>query len=305
MIRKKEKNLLLFLFAKNSTHNSYIKIERENTMEKEIVKIIGDLAASFEIENKSELGGIVDKAVAELTALGYKMEDPDVFNTFFTFQQNRFMSSVASRFHMKCKNKNNQFKSDFVFTHYQYLKNNIEKLISMRCGSSCIADRSRTIIREYLNWLITEELYEFNLAEEHFWLPKFGTYKDWFSYCDALCDLYYGNPDKYFETYKYLLLSEIRKYKHLEHTWYLKLRDSEPFAFISTYDEDTTNPLLDEYYQYDEAYLIQKQYIPEELRGKFFDLIDGDVELIKKRHYQYIPESEIEKIYFETKDIYV
>lgn len=270
-------------------------------MEHEMIDIIKNLVDSIEKEDRTTYGELIHKTVSDLDESGYDMKDPDVFNTVFIFKQNNVMNLIAEAFHEPCKKKENQNKANFVFTHYSFLESHIRKLIESRCGFSCVADRTRTIIREYLKWLISDELNEYDPEKEHFWIPKFGMYSDWFLFCDSLYELYYGRLENYLLAYDKLLKCEIHRYKHLKHDWFMKLLDAEPFKFTTTYDENLDNP-LDTYYKQNDMYLVHNMVIPKDLRERFSEptMEDRQTRLLKA-----IPIHEVEKIYYETEEIYI
>lgn len=271
-------------------------------MEHEMNEIMERLLDGFDKSNKDAYAKLVFKTVSNLTESGYDMKDPDVFSTVLVFQQDNVMELIAEEFHEPCKKKENQHKANFVFTHYFFLENHIRKLIESRCGSSCVVDRCRTIIREYLIWLISGELNEFNPEIECYWIPKFGTYKDWFSFCNSLYELYHGKIDNYLVRYQYLTKCSIRTYEHLQHDWYIKLKSEEPFLFMTTYDNNKENPLDNGYYNKKNIYLIPKSIIPDTLKEKCFDPeIDG----IQGKLLSAIRKEDVENIYSETKIIYI
>lgn len=269
-------------------------------MEHEMTEIIERLMENFEKDNTDTYVNLF-KTVSDLTENGYDMKDPDVFHTILVFQQNNAMEQIAEDLHEPCKKRENQHKANFVFTNYDFLENHIRKLIESRCGLGCVADKCRTIIREYLKWLISGELDEFNPEIECYWIPKFGMYSDWFEYCDSLYELYHGRLQNYLEIYNKLLTCEIRRYKHLQHNWFLKLIEADPFKFTTTYDKHIENP-LDDYYTQNDMYLIQKRVIPRNLYERFSEPAADERQM---RLLKAIPIHEVEKIYYETKEIYM
>lgn len=272
-------------------------------MEKEIVNVIEELISAFNAENDAAYGTVIEHTITELNASGHNFGDPDTFNTIFMFQQNNVITAIAKQFHELCKNPRNESMANFVFTNYQYLENHIRVLIESRCGGSCVADRSRTIIREYLKWLVTDELHEFDTEKDHYWLPKFGTYKEWFDYCDSLYRLYYGHTEDYLKMLLKLQAEvKIRRFKHQQHDWNLKLKGAEAFVFMKTYDERTENPLQNEHFESETRYLIPSRTIPDKLKARF---TDSGKEGIKGCSLRAINKSEVENIYFETKEIYI
>lgn len=268
----------------------------------EIKNIIKALCANFDSEYDLNYGDTIKEVVSNLKNTNYKFQDPNVFNTMFACQNEKIVNSIASEFHDPCKDRKNQSKANFIFSHYPFVEGHIRKLIEKRCGFSCVADRCRTIIREYLKWLITGELHEYNKEEEHFWIPKFGTYAEWFSYCDSLYGLYYGYVEDYLNSYQKLLTSEILKYEHKQHDWYMELQDGETFQFMTTYDENNENPLNNEYYQQENNYLIRQSLVPTHLIEQFYD---SDLDGVQGKLLKSIPISNVKRIFHETKIVYL
>lgn len=270
-------------------------------MEHEMNEIIEGILDGFDQSNKDTYDKLIFKTVSDLRETGYDMKDPDVFNTILAFKQDNLMELIVEELHEPCKNKENQHKANFVFTHYSFLENHIRKLIESRSGSCFVADISHSIIKKYLEWLISGKMDEIHIEIESFWVPKFGMYTDWFIYCDALYELYYGLTEHYLVAYENLLKCEIRKYKHLQHDWFMKLVDAEPFQFNTTYDDYVKNP-LNGYCTLNNTYLIRKKVIPKDLIGRFSEPASNErhMTLLKT-----IPIAEVEEVYYKTKEIYM
>lgn len=222
---------------------------------------INEIINSILKDNEKEQEDIIRSVLEKMQESLIDMSDPDHFYTMFIFPLQNASSVLAKNLHENPIDKKNSFKLDFLFTNYGFLSSHIEKLISSRCGSCCVCDCSRNILNIYKTFLLTNIIPEDDFSEEHYWIPKFGTYKEWISYCDSLYELYYGNPLKYLTSYSALVSSDIRKYQHTIHKWFLKWKDGNEYHFYDTYDSDEKNP-LDEYYADNEFYLINKRYLP-------------------------------------------
>lgn len=225
-------------------------------------EIISEIINSILDENEKTQEDILKSTVIKLKNNSIDMSDPDHFYTMFMFPMQEASSALAKNLHENSVDKKNSPKLDFLFTNYGFLSSHIEKLISIRCGSSCVCDCSRHILHVYKNFLLDGTIPEDNFSEDHYWLPKFGFYKDWISYCNSLYELYYGNTKNYVNSYYTLLASNIREYRHIIHRWFLKWKDGCEYHFDDTYDSNDKNPLDNEYYSDKEFYLIHKRYLP-------------------------------------------
>lgn len=174
---------------------------------------------------------------------------------------------------------------------YDFLEHNIRELCVLREGSGCCADKSRYILKMYLGYSLAGETPEFNPDIEHYWMPKFGTNQEWINLCDGLYHLYYGRVDQYVKSYHALIQAEIRKYKHILHTWYIRFKDGETVKFDTTWDDKQDNPLGNEYFDKGDYYIIYKKYV--ENRG--YEIYE-DEELLFN-HNCKVPKSDIDKIY--------
>ncbi|MDF2880231.1 MAG: hypothetical protein K0R54_788 [Clostridiaceae bacterium] len=168
----------------------------------------GMFQSLLESENRKvnkNYGEMINKLINS----GYDIEELDTFNVMVSYQIEQILEMVVANL---CKNidaGNNEYKLKFIYLKYSYLSNNIEKLISLREGGCCCSDKTRHILEEYKEYLVTGNIPEVN-NERHFWIPNFGTYNNWFELLDSLIALYYGSPTNYIYAYKNLLESELR-----------------------------------------------------------------------------------------------
>lgn len=88
----------------------------------------------------------------------------------------------------------------FIMTHSQFIERHFEFWIKKLEGTTCCADKSRTILRNLTDFYKTGIKIEFDYnAEYTFHLPKtiFKTHESIIEFYKGLIDLYYGNPLKY------------------------------------------------------------------------------------------------------------
>jgi hypothetical protein len=98
----------------------------------------------------------------------------------------------------------------FIYKNSQFIKHHFEYWIEKIEGSTCSADKSRTIMRALINHYKTGEEIVFNYNQKYtFHLPKI-VFKDQLlitEFYKSVKNLYYGNPTQYINCLK--VLSEI------------------------------------------------------------------------------------------------
>ena len=81
-----------------------------------------------------------------------------------------------------------------IYMDYHFYESNIQTYIRKAEGHSCITDKSRWLIRTYINFLRTKEL---PVMGDEYWKPKFGTAEIWMDYIASLTKLRLGHPEFY------------------------------------------------------------------------------------------------------------
>lgn len=155
------------------------------------------------------LSGVDEKAkqselYAALVNLGDKIfKDPDTFFFIMTYdQENQTKAALKT---VKCLNNESDEEYCHVFLTYSFYESHIERLCTAFDGSFACADKSRTIVGRYLNYLRTGEKGKWEAGEKGcYWLPLFGSQDDWFEYMKGLHYFYYGQPDRYLKSYQKL-----------------------------------------------------------------------------------------------------
>lgn len=220
------------------------------------------------------------------------LHNPEEFNLFIVCKLEKILSIIAKSFYENpidtILDKN---KPNFIFKKYGFLKNNISKLCEERTGSVCSSDKARYIINMYLEYSLTGVIPKDDFLEEHYWIPKFGCNSEWIDFCDGLYQMYYGNPRHYFSSYKVLIESEIRLFKHVLHNWYIRLVNGDVIKLMETWDDSDTNPLYSDIYDKGDYYLIKKSCFKETT----YTCAD-DTDMILKRFYK-VPKTDILDIY--------
>lgn len=91
-------------------------------------------------------------------------------------------------------------EAHFILSRYSFLNSHFKKIIERREGSSCSADKSRTILSRLLQYYLNGQEVVFDPGEEYtFGHPTvvFTTHREIVEFFEALRNLYYGIPGKY------------------------------------------------------------------------------------------------------------
>ena len=91
-------------------------------------------------------------------------------------------------------------KAIFLLTNYDYCENHFEKILEVKEGSACCADKSRFIARSLANLFIKNKPIVIDYDQEYtFHLPKeiFTTQEEILDFFDAIMRLYYADSVRY------------------------------------------------------------------------------------------------------------
>lgn len=268
-------------------------------MEKSIENCLMNIFDAIQAKNKEDSMKLLGDAVVNAKESSYQLNNPERFNLFINSKLKNAVSILANELHKPsvCKDTH---KPNFIFENYSFLERNIEKLCEMRESRSCSGDKSRYILKMYLEYSIIGVVPVYNLEREQYWKPKFGDNEMWMAFCDGLYRLHYGNPDKYFIAYKNLLECEIKKFQHTLHRWYMEFNDGEVIEFDNKWDEDIRNPLV--HMDKGDFYLILKNKVLD--RG-YEEYVPGEDDEYLLSFYVKVPKSEIKKIYMVSEEMMV
>lgn len=253
----------------------------ESSLE-ETIALLLDAACKKDTEKGRRM---ISEISGQLKSLNIDMADPGHFHTCFMYDVNNSLEQLIR----ELRTADGNDKLVFIYIHYGYLEDHIQRFHSSRCGSSGCADRSRHIIRAYLDYVITGSVPDDDFTNDHYWIPKFGTYQEWMDYCDGLFDFYYGRPEKYLMAYKCLMDCEIRKYEHIRHDWYVDIKGVSYFI-TSTFDANIKKPfelVSDGHAMY---YILPRNKIADIGYEPAGDGFMG-------RHYVKVPENDVERVY--------
>lgn len=255
-------------------------------------KCMKSLFNSIVAEEKSNSQELIKDALEQLKASKIDLSNPEKFNLFLMYKLNNGVKEIARTMHNSpVKEIKDTSKPNFIYLHYDFLEHNIRELCVLREGSACCADKSRSILKMYLEYSLTGEIPQFDSSVENYWAPNFGTYEEWINLCDGLYHLYYGKTEQYFKSYSTLIQSEIRKYKHILHTWYIRFKDGETVKFDTTWDDKQDNPLDNEYFSKSDYYVVGRRYV----KNRNYEMYENDQFI--SNYYCKVPKDDIDKIY--------
>jgi hypothetical protein len=211
---------------------------------KEINKVINSLASVIHKDSLSASSEFVNNMLQLMNK--DTMTNPEMFNLFVCYpcnsQINNLIETINTLYEKSDKvSGKNLSKFVFLFKNYTYLERHIEELVTSKSGTSaCSCDIARYLLKNvYLHYLKTDVILDMKVNEEKYYKPSFGTNDEWIDYIESLRDLFYGKTEKYFISYKKMLDSKIRKYKHIVHYHKITyLKNNMTFEMPCTFDND-------------------------------------------------------------------
>jgi hypothetical protein len=266
-------------------------------MDNEMTKCLTSLFDVLNTKSEEEATLTFGEAIKNLKESKTKIDDPESFDCFINHKLNKGIKILVSTLHEPsiCKDKS---KPNFIYAKYSFLENHIRNLCEIREGSACCADKSRYILKMYLEYSITGEIPEFDPSIEKYWIPNFGDNEIWIKYCDSLYRLYYGYTEDYFKAYSSLIQYEIRKFKHILHRWFIEYTNGEVIEFTTSWDKRTENPLKTD--TEGDYYIINKKYTGT-VENEPYNAIDEEFAFLY-RHCVKVHKDKIARIYYKDEE---
>lgn len=265
-------------------------------MDKKIASALEKIFNTLTAKSDEEVISLLGEAMQSINESKIKLDNPDNFNVFINHKLNKAVKLIANNLHEPsvCRDRN---KPNFIYANYSFLESNIRELCILREGSSCCADKSRYILKMFLQYSIDGKIPDFDPNLEKYWIPNFGDNKMWIEYCDSLNALYYGKTEDYFKAYNALLQCEIRKFKHLLHHWYIELNDGDIVEIGQTWDDRLESPLS--IYDKGDYYIIRKSFV-EDKGLEVYTPEDEEEDFLYRRNFVKLPKTLVKREYYET-----
>lgn len=173
---------------------------------KALESIFGNMLESDKKETKNLYGEFIEELIDENKDL---IEDAEDFDVFVNYQINKvlevYLEEILKKEIKEVQDTRKIYDILFLYKNYGFLERNVKKLIVLKEGSPCSADKSRWILRSYKNFLISGTIPDMGDKKECYWKPKFGTGEKWVEFCESLVRLHSGNPDRYLLALKSLI----------------------------------------------------------------------------------------------------
>lgn len=266
-------------------------------MDKEkLNETIGIIANSFTAKTEEEANKRVKESVKYLENSEFTIKNAEQFNYMVSYKVENCMKQVARYLY---KGKSN--KADFLYVHYSFMEHNIRELCSLREGSSCCADKSRYILKMFLEYSLNGVVPEFNPEIEEYWIPNFGDNEMWINFCESLIRLYYGNTEEYLESYQALVTDKIRLFPHIIHWWHIKYQNGTDIKFANTWDKNLDVPLSKENINGRECYLVMDNKIGENTFPKY--ICDNSKNEFLFSHVVCVPVDEVEIYHVDEEEM--
>ena len=148
---------------------------------------------------------------------GDSLMNPEHYDLFVSHKQDVMervlMKTVLSKLQMdrKIKLSSDQFHTlSNVYTDYRFFESQIRRMIEEYEGHACCADKSRYLMKAYMDYIITGELPDFG-DRSHYWMPSLGSPASWMGVLARCTNLQYGQFDYYKEA-RDVLIAELEQH---------------------------------------------------------------------------------------------
>ena len=121
---------------------------------------------------------------------------------------------------------------------YRYLGvivSHVEQLLRTRIPDCPASTQAQTIVDAYVRSITTGELAHF--AGDQTYMPKFGSFNQWATFCRSVAPLLRGKVEGYLEAHDELLTARVRVYKHHQHSWFARMKDNSKLLIDVTWDD--------------------------------------------------------------------
>lgn len=175
--------------------------------EKMLNESISETLDALLILNNKEAEKKYRNVIKKLINTDYNLEYMENFDMLINLEIEKILSVVVNEINPAIIDMENIEKLQFLYLKYTFMEQNIEKLIIKKEGNTCCSDKTGHILEAYRKYLLRSIVPE-KKGSENYWDVGFGSYEDWFAFCEGLYNLYYGNPEDYILNYEKLLKSE-------------------------------------------------------------------------------------------------
>ena len=170
-----------------------MKQELKKTEQGALSDIFNSILSSAKKENEAVFGDVIKKISTEI-------KSPENFDLLFYYPLREIVEAAICKYSGRELKDKEVSRAAFIINNYNFVENNIEKLIYKIEGYICQADKSSFITSSlFRHFVFGEEINVNDSAEEyykpHFWNDNKG--QEWIDLLEALIDLHFGESTKY------------------------------------------------------------------------------------------------------------
>lgn len=148
---------------------------------------------------------------------GDSLMNPEHYDLFVSHKQDMMervlMKTVLSKLQLDKKiifSSDQVYALSNVYTDYKFFESQIRRMIEDYEGHGCCADKSRYLMKAYMDYIITGELPDFG-DRSNYRIPSLGTPKAWIGVLERCDNLKYGQFDYYKEA-RDVLIAELEQH---------------------------------------------------------------------------------------------
>lgn len=165
----------------------------EGNIKEAIKLIIESLTKKEELLFNEE----IEESIKALVLSDLKIKDIERFHLYVEDKADTILKRIVMEMYPEVFDRQKLYNLAFVYRNYAYLKLNIENVLIENEGRSCCADKSRWIIKKYINYILSNEIPPKRESDDSYWMPRVGSGEQWVFFCNSLVKLYYGKPQDY------------------------------------------------------------------------------------------------------------
>lgn len=176
-------------------------MSNEPIKQEDIRIVLSGILASGDAERKAIYEQWADTPAARDAIAAIEKRNPERFYFSLTYPFKQVVDGLLN------EAIPGQRKAHFLLTQHEFVRAHFRRIIEMKDGFACCADKTRAILSRLLAFYVTGKEIVFDPAEEYtFHHPKqvFTSHEAIVGFLDALYSLYHGVPGPYLEALKNL-----------------------------------------------------------------------------------------------------
>lgn len=172
----------------------------------QLKNFIDGLINSFEKSDQEMINNNYHEQVNALVNNRY-FANPEEYNIMISYQFDKILKESIKRIHPNL-DKSQLSKYLFIYKNYSFLEQSIRFIMVKNEGYTCCADKSRWIIKKYMNYIITQEKLDIEELRTHYYVPNNGSFEDWMGFCNSIYEMRYGDFKNYLTYLQKLIINK-------------------------------------------------------------------------------------------------